>query len=126
MAKTVWYTEKRNLCPIWNVEEIRAIGLPVHQYKVTIFVVSSKAPTAQAIHASDYSRRLDLFETACRVFAIPMQVKHCLEPSAIFLVVQGDILLLDLRLDEESDEETSKGVSAISGEIWPKAIIAMG
>ena len=40
-AQTVWYPEKSNLGRIWEVEEIRAIGLPDHQQKVTIFVVSS-------------------------------------------------------------------------------------
>ena len=28
-----------NLCLVWDVEEIRSIGLPDHQQKVTIFVV---------------------------------------------------------------------------------------
>ena len=32
----------------------------------------SKTPTAESIHAIDCSRRLELFETACKVFAIPM------------------------------------------------------
>ena len=36
----------------------------------------SKAPTAELIHAIDYSMRLGLFETACKVFAIPMEVRH--------------------------------------------------
>ena len=36
----------------------------------------SKAPTAEPIHAIDYSRRFELFETACKVFAIPMEVRH--------------------------------------------------
>ena len=36
----------------------------------------SKAPTAESIHAIDYNRRLELFETACKVFAIPMEVRH--------------------------------------------------
>ena len=78
---------------VWDVEEIKSLGLPEHQQKVTILVVStmlalrwmeeniakyreSKAPTAESIHAIDYSRRLELFETACKVFAIPMEVRH--------------------------------------------------
>ena len=36
----------------------------------------SKAPTAESIHAIDYNRRLELFETVCKVFAIPMEVRH--------------------------------------------------
>ena len=93
LAQTVWYPEHTNLCLVWDVEEIRSIGLPDHQQKVTIFVISttlalrwieenvtkyreSKTPTAESIHAIDYSRRLELFETVCKVFAIPMEVRH--------------------------------------------------
>ena len=36
----------------------------------------SKKPTAESIYAIDYSRRLALFETACKVFAIPMEVRR--------------------------------------------------
>ena len=93
LAQTVWYPEHSNLCLIWDVEEVRSIGLPDHRQKVTLLVVSSmlalrwmeedvtkyretKAPTAESIHAIDYSRRLELLETACKVFAIPMEVRH--------------------------------------------------
>ena len=93
LAQTVWYPDHANLCLIWDVEEIRSLGLPDHQQKVTILAVStmlalrwmeeniakyreSKTPTAESIHAIDYSRRLELFETACKVFAIPMEVRH--------------------------------------------------
>ena len=94
LAQTVWYPDHANLCLIWDVEEIRSLGLPDHhQQEVTILVVStmlalrwieenvkkyreSKTPTAESIYAIDYSRRLELFETACKVFAIPMEVRH--------------------------------------------------
>ena len=93
LAQTVWYPEHSNLCLVWDVEEIRSIGLPDHQQKVTILVVStmlalrwieenvtkyreSKTPTAESIYAIDYSRRLELFETVCHVFAILMEVRH--------------------------------------------------
>ena len=36
----------------------------------------TKTPTAESIYAIDYNRRLELFETACKVFAIPMEVRH--------------------------------------------------
>ena len=36
----------------------------------------SKTPTAESIYAIDYSRRLELFETSCKVFAIPMEIRH--------------------------------------------------
>ena len=41
IAQTVLYPEKSNLCLIWDVEEIHVKGLPDHQQKVTVFVVSS-------------------------------------------------------------------------------------
>ena len=93
LAQTVWYPEHSNLCLVWDVEEIRSIGLPDHGQKVTILVVStmlalrwieenvtkyreSKKPTAESIYAIDYSKRLELFDTACKVFAMPMVVRH--------------------------------------------------
>ena len=93
LAQTVWYPEHTNLCLVWDVDEIRSIGLPDHQQKLTILVVStmlalrwieenvtkyreSKTTTAESIHAIDYKRRLELFETVCKVFAIPMEVRH--------------------------------------------------
>ena len=47
----------------WIVENVR-------KYR------KSKAPTAESIHAIDYNSRLELFETACKVFAIPMEVRY--------------------------------------------------
>ena len=41
LAQRVWYTEQSNLCLICDVEKFRSIGLPDHQQKVTLFVVSS-------------------------------------------------------------------------------------
>ena len=93
LAQTVLYPDHANLCLIWDVEEIRSLGLPDHQQKVTILVMStmlalrwieenvakyreSKTPTAESIYATDYSRRLELFESACEVFAISMEVRH--------------------------------------------------
>ena len=101
LAQTLWYPEHSNLCLIWNVEEVRSIELPDHWQKVTLLVVSSmlalrwmeenvtkyresKAPTAESIHPIDYSRRLELFETACKVFAIRMEVRHVLSRIRFF------------------------------------------
>ena len=39
LAQTVWYPDHANLCLVWDVEEIRSIGLSDHQQKVTILVV---------------------------------------------------------------------------------------
>ena len=93
LAQTVWYPNHVNLCLVWDVEEIRSVGLPDHRQKVTLLVGSTmlalrwieenvtkyretKTPTAEPIYAIDYSRRLELFETACKVFSIPMEVRH--------------------------------------------------
>ena len=93
LAQTVWYPDRANLCLIWDIEEIKSLGLPEHRQKVTILVVStmlalrwmeeniakyreSRTPTAESIHAIDYSRRLELFKTACKVFAIPVEIRH--------------------------------------------------
>ena len=98
----MWYPERSNLCLVWDVEEIRSDGLPDHQQKVTILVVStilalrwieenvtkyreSKTPTAGSIYAIDYSRRLEFFETVCKVFAIPMEVRHIWSRIRFFL-----------------------------------------
>ena len=45
----------------------------------------SKTPTAESIYAIDYSRRLELFETACKLFAIPMEIKHVWSRVRFFL-----------------------------------------
>ena len=92
----MWYPEQSNLCLVWDDEEIRSIGLPDHHQKVTLFVVSSmlelrwirwieekipkywesEAPTVETINAIDYSRSLELFDNACKVFVIPMELRH--------------------------------------------------
>ena len=41
LAQTAWYPEHSNLCLVWDVEEIRSIGLIDHQQKVTILVVKT-------------------------------------------------------------------------------------
>ena len=83
LSQKVWYPEHSNICLTWDVEEVRPTGLPDHQQKVNLFKEEnltkyrqSTAPTAQSIHVIYYNRRLELFETACKVFSIPMEVRH--------------------------------------------------
>ena len=83
LAQTMWCPEQSKLCLIFTN----------HQQKVTLFAVSSmlalrwieekvtkyresRAPTVESIHAIDYSRRLELFKTACKVVAVPIEVRH--------------------------------------------------
>ena len=40
LAQTVWSPEQSNLCLIWDIGDIRSIGLSDQQQKVTLFVVS--------------------------------------------------------------------------------------
>ena len=51
------------------------VGVAMVEENVTKYR-ESNTPTAESIHALDYSSRLELFETACKVFAIPMEVRH--------------------------------------------------
>ena len=46
--------------------------------------------------------------------------EECLEPSAIFLMVQGDFDQLAVRFDQESHEVASEGVSSIPGRNWAR------
>ena len=71
----------------------------------------SKAPTAELVHAFDYSRRLELFETACKIFAIPMEVRHVW----ILPIVSSDIDVLVIRGDEGAHEEASERISTFPG-----------
>ena len=41
LAQTVWYPEQSKHCLIWDIEQIRSIGILDHQQKVTLFVVKS-------------------------------------------------------------------------------------
>ena len=71
LAQTVWYADHKNLCLVWDTEEIRSIGLPDHRQKVTLLVVSTmlalrwieenitkyreaRTPTAESIYAKEY------------------------------------------------------------------------
>ena len=61
----------------------------------------------ETIHAIDYSRRLELFETACNVFTVPIE--------GVELMVSDDTDLLAVYFDEESQEETPEGIPLIPG-----------
>ena len=44
----------------------------------------SKAPTVEMIHAFDFGRRVELFETDYKVFAVPMEVRHVWSQIRLF------------------------------------------
>ena len=39
LTQKVWYPDHANFYLVWDVEEIRSIGLPDHRKKVTLLVV---------------------------------------------------------------------------------------
>ena len=137
-AQRVWYPDHANLCLIWDVEEIRLLGLPDHQQKVTILVVStmlalqwieeniakyreSKTPTAESIHAIDYSRRLELFETACKVFAIPMEVRHVWSRLRFFLWFSATLTSWLYMVTKDHKRKYQKEYRQFQAEIGPEA-----
>ena len=138
LAQTVWYSDHANLCLIWDVEKIRSLGLPDHQQKVTILVVStmlalrwieenvtkyreSKTPTAESIYAIDYSRRLELFETACKVFAIPMEVRHVWSRMRFFLWFRAALTSWLYMATKDHMRKHQKKYRQFQAEIGPEA-----
>ena len=78
----------------------------------------SRAPTVESIHTIDYSRRLELFEAACKVFAVPIEVRHVWSRIKFFFMVSGNADVLAVHGDEESQEEASERVSTVPGRDW--------
>ena len=48
----------------------------------------------EAIHAIDSSRRFEFFETACKIFAVPMEMRRVWSRIQFFLMAQSDVDLL--------------------------------
>ena len=139
LAQTVWYPEHSNLCLVWDVEEIRSIGLPDHQQKVTILVVStmlalrwieenvtkyreSKTPTAESIYTIDYSRRLEFFETVCKGFAIPMEVRHVRSRIRFFSWFRATMTFWLYIATKDHMKKYQKEYRQFPAEIGPEAI----
>ena len=138
LAQTVWYPDHENLCLISDVEEIRSLGLSDHQQKVTILVVStmlalrwieeivakyreSKTPTAESIYAIDYSRRLELFEIACKVFAIPMEVRHVWSRLRFFPWFRATLTFWLYMVTKDHMRKYQKEYRQFQAEIGPEA-----
>ena len=139
LAQTKWYPEHTNLCLVWDVEKIRSIGLLDHQQKMTILVVStmlalrwieenvtkyreSKTPTAESIHATDYNRRLELFETVCRVFAIPMEVRHVWSRIRFFPWFRAMLTSWGYMATKDHMKKCQKEYREFLAEIGPEAV----
>ena len=138
LAQTVWYPEQLNLCSIWDIEEIRSRGLPDHLQKVTLLVVSSmlplrwieenianyrksKALTEETIQAIDYSRRLELIETACKVFAVPMEVRYMWSRIRFFSRFRSTLTSWPYTLTKNHMKKHQKKYRQLLAEIGPEA-----
>ena len=126
------------LCLVWDVEEIRSIGLPDHRQKVTILVVStmlalqwieenvvknreSKTPTAESIYAIDFSRRLELFDTAGKVFTIPMEFRHLWSRIRFFPWFRATLTSWLYMVTKDHLKKHSKEYRQFLAEIGPEA-----
>ena len=81
----------------------------------------SKAPTAESIHAIDYSRRLELFETACKVFAIPMELRHVWSRIRFFPWFRATLTSWLNVVTKDHMKEHQKEYRQILAEIGPEA-----
>ena len=108
------------------------------QTKVTLLVVStmlalrwieenvtkyreSKTPTAESIYAIDYSRRLELFETACKVFAIPMEVRHLWSRIRFFPWFRATLTSWLYMVTKDHVKKYQKEYRQLLAEIGPEA-----
>ena len=138
LAQTMWYPDHANLCLVWDVEENRSIGLPDYQQKVTILVMSttlalrwieenvtkyreSKTPTAESIYAIVYSRRLEFFETACKVFAIPIEVRHVWSRTRFFPWFRATLTSWLYMVTKDHTKKYQKEYRQFLAEIGPEA-----
>ena len=74
----------------------------------------SKTPTAESICAIDYSRRLELFETVCKVFAIPMEVRQVLS------VVSSDVNILVVQATKDHMKKYQNEYRQFLAELGPE------
>ena len=81
----------------------------------------SKAPTAESVHAIDYSRRLELFETACKIFAIPMEVRHVWSRIRFFPWFRATLTSCLYVVTKEHMKKHQKEYRQFLAEIGPEA-----
>ena len=122
------------------MEEVRSIGLPDHRQKVTLLVVSTmlalrwleekitkyreaKTPTAESIYAIDYSRRLELFEDACKVFDIPMEARHVWSRLRYFPLFRATLMSWLYMATKHHMRKYQKEYRQFQAEIGPEAFM---
>ena len=77
-----------------------------------------EAPT---IHAIDYSRRPELFETACKVFAVPMEVRHVWGRIRFFSLFRATLTSWLYTLTKDHMKKHQKECRQFVAEIGPEA-----
>ena len=81
----------------------------------------SKTPTAESIYAIDYNRRLELFETACKVFAIPMEVRHVWSRLKFFPWFRATLTSWLYMITKDHMRKYQKEYRQFQAEIGPEA-----
>ena len=81
----------------------------------------SKAPTAEAIHAIENSRRLELFETACKIFAVPLEVRHVWSRIRFFSLFRATLTSWLYTLTKNHMKKHQKEYRQFLTEITPEA-----
>ena len=69
----------------------------------------------EAIHETDYGRELELSNTACMVFATPLDLQRIWSLIRLYYVVQDNVKFWAVRHREESHEDTSQHISSVPG-----------
>ena len=81
----------------------------------------SKAPTVDAKHAIDYSTRLDLFENACKVFAVPIEVRRMWSRIGFFSWLRAKLTSWLYVLTKNHMKKHQKEYRQFLAEIGPEA-----
>ena len=95
--------------------ELRWIEEDVSKYR------ESKAPTVDAKHAIDYSTRLDLFENACKVFAVHIEVRRMWSRIGFFLWLRAKLTSWLYVLTKNHMKKHQKEYRQFLAEIGPEA-----
>ena len=80
-----------------------------------------KTPKAESIYAIDYSRRLELFETACKVFAIPIGARHVWSRIRFFPWFQATLISWLYMMTKDHMKKHRKEYRQFLAEIGPEA-----
>ena len=81
----------------------------------------SRAPTVESIYAIDYRQRLELFEAACKVFAVPMELRHVWSRIRIFSWFRPTLTSWLYKVTKNHTKKHQKEYKQFLAEIGPEA-----